>query len=495
MLNNLPKGSSECFRTAIRCGESFPPSCPYFKTIAEEAILNSLREISPKSYAPRFFLIVARQGTGKSALATHLYDNILNNLSNVIPVLLCGREDLATSLSTIQRELESKLSFSLSKWLEIHKNIRKTINKDLETLSLILELSDLMPFIIIDEAHMIKNLDALMSQVRSLESSMKLAGVMLLFQDLSEEQERKIYFQLQERGGSRFIWERLTTRELIPSGEELSKIEEWAAFIFNDKIASKVYTEIASTYGFRPANHFGLAYIEPKGKGELNKVSAAVVKALSEKYKVPKEQPIRTSSIAGARADLLFGNNIYFDVKVCSDAQSLKKAIEEDRAKGINPIYIVVGNCNVPGLGVKAIPVMTNVDSVAYAIKVTAYSIGIEEDILYKLVGNVIAENIDLELIGIQQPPEEELITTWATELCEETGKEGIPRSEFIKKRQAKQLASILGIPLSKADDATKLVQELQRRRLPFRFTLIGNKRVKCERAMLAPSLLDKALG
>lgn len=471
---------TKCFRTAIRCGEPFPPDCPYFKTIAEETIFNSLEKLDPKTYAPRIFIIVARQGTGKSALATYLYDNILKKLNNIIPVLICGREDLA---SIFVQEITSKLNYTLSRWLEYHKNVRKSIDKDLDTLSIIMDICDLMPFIIIDEAHLVNNLDGLMSKIRSLESSLKLAGVMLLFQDLNEEQEKRILFQLHERGGSRFVWMKLSTNDLIPVGEEVERIYKWVKSIIIDEIASRTYTEIASTFGFRAANHFALAFIEPKGGGNLSKMSAAVVDVLASKYNVPKEVVTDTSSHR-VRADIYI-SGIPIDVKICSDTQSLKRAIEDDKKKGYMPVYVVVGNCDTSGLGVKAISIPTDAPSLAYAIEIAAYNIGINAEVLFRKLGEVIAEYVDFSSLGVQKPRQEELIVKLASELCEEIGEEGVTRSDLIRKSHAKKLASIFSIPLSKADDVSKFLQELQRRQLPFRFISVGRK-VKCIKQQVA---------
>jgi len=413
---------------------------------------------------------------------------ILKELPHVLPVLICGRKDLLfldENRDIFKEEIVDKLNYSLSKWIEIHRNTRRSIRENLKGLSTILLVGNLMPFIIIDEAHLIGDIGELMERLRSFESDLKFAGVMLLFQDLSQEQREKINSAIHGRGGSRFRLRELSTKDFLPAGDELEKIEQWVFSILKDKVAAKVYTRIAADFGFRAANMFGHVYVNPVGRGDLKKVSAAIVRALSEKYKLPAERHISTDS-STARADLYLGDNRYLDVKVCTDTQSLIRAIKEDKAKGFNPIYIVVGNCDVPAQEAKAYQVRANIDPIARAVGAVAINIGVNEDELYGLLGKIIAESIDFEKIGLQKPSQEELIIKWATDLCKEIRKsrEGLTFSQLIKKPLAKSLATTLGITLSRADDALKLIQELQSYhqcyRLPFRFSRYG-RRVKCE--------------
>jgi hypothetical protein len=253
VLRLLRRMRPDCFKTSIRCGvETLPPECRRFSTLAEQAVLGALEQS-----IPTLFILTAGQGMGKSFLAMRLYERMIDERRDVLPAILCGSEKLV-------REFERELFWSLSKALyDFLMKTRKTRRKledagvtELKQLSFALEVAGLKTFLIIDEAHLVPNLDKLMDKIRELEDELQYAGVLLMFQDLNEEQKKMIEQMLIGRGGTKFTREELTEHHLLPTGDQVKEIREWAEEALGDAVAAAVYAKLAEVYGFRAANHF-----------------------------------------------------------------------------------------------------------------------------------------------------------------------------------------------------------------------------------------------
>jgi hypothetical protein len=463
----------DCFKTFVRCGvEALPPDCKRFSTLAEQAILGSLDQNTPT-----LFILTARQGVGKSFLAATLYEKMINERRDVLPAVLCGGEKLTRDF---ERVVFLSLSRALYDFLVKTQMTRRRPEDagitDLRQLSFVLEMARLKVFLIIDEAHLVPDLDRLMDKIRELEGELQYAGILLMFQDLDVKQKEKIKDVLVGRGGTRFAWGgELTERDLLPAGDHVKDIRNWAEKALGDAVAAAVYAKLAEVYGFRAANHFAQHFRSPKpSSGDERELSAALVRALAKRYGLPTEVAVE----GGCRADLIAGKHAV-DVKICSDPNSLKKAVEDDVKKNCNVKYIVVGRCRtaVPPEKLAAV-VETDAASLAYATRMAAGSMNISS--IIDKAAEALAELIDLSALGAEEHKlDVEKITLLLEELCRLLGPQGEARYKLVNNRYMKPIAATLGIELRTADDVNKVVQQLQKMELPYYLRLDG-ARVRC---------------
>jgi hypothetical protein len=296
-----------------------------------------------------------------------------------------------------------------------------------------------------------------------------------MFQDLGAEQKERIKDMLMGRGGTRFAWAELTEDDLLPRGDQVKEIRDWAKEMLGDAVAATVYARLAEVYGFRAANHFAQHFRSPRpASGDEIELSAALVRALAKRYNVPAEVAVE----GRCRADLIVGRHA-LDVKICSDPNSLKRAVEDDARRGCDVKYVVVGRCRaaVPPERLVAV-VETDAASLAYAIRMAAGSMGIST--IVDKAAEALAELIDLSALGaVEQGPDVEKIKTLLEELCRSLDAQGEVRSRVMKNNYMRSIAATLGIELQKADDVNKVVQHLQKMELPYYIQLAGS-RVKC---------------
>jgi hypothetical protein len=464
--------SEKCFKLTIRCGvEALDPECPYFETLAEQAIMNAVKVSSSSKGAPRLFLLVAQQGTGKSALAERLYGRIMREADGVLPLVLCGKEDLSRQ-DFLEKELENAIQKALYEWVKLHRGVEKLpSNCDIRSLiqfSYVMEVAGLRLFLIVDEARLIggaSNVGKFLEGLRVLEDKFAFAGLLLMFQDLTSEEHELLLRQISGRGGSRWLWDGdvLTHQDLLPQGEEIDRVRKWAAQILGDAVAAAVYSRISAELGFRAANIFALTFLRPSGKVSLTELHNSIVKALSEKYRLPREQ-----AVGGCRADLVIGS-VPADVKLCTDTDSFIKAFEEDRRKGCNFEYIVIGHLNedlLPDDARRAIrvPLRVDVQAIASGLTAVSASMHLSSDTVFTIAAGAIADLIDLRDLGVTGEVSRESLLPLLEELCTEIEHRGgkVSRTELVRLRNAKSLAARLGISLARADDANRLVQRVQ---------------------------------
>ncbi len=157
------------------------------------------------------------------------------------------------------------------------------------------------------------------------------------------------------------------------------------------------------------------------------------------------------------------------DVKLCTDTDSFIKAFEEDRRKGCNFEYIVIGHLNedlLPDDARRAIRVSLRVDIQAIASGLTAVSASmhLSSDTVFTIAAGAIADLIDLRDLGVTGEVSRESLLPLLEELCTEIEHRGgkVSRTELVRLRNAKSLAARLGISLARADDANRLVQRVQ---------------------------------
>jgi hypothetical protein len=463
----------DCFKTFVRCGvEAVPPDCRRFSTLAEQAVLGALGQNTPT-----LFILTARQGVGKSFLAATLYEKIISERQDVLPAVLCGSEKLT-------REFERAIFLSLSRALyDFLVKTRMTRRRpedagitDLRQLSFVLEMARLKVFLIVDEAHLVPDLDRLMDKIRELEGELQYAGILFMFQDLDANQKEKIKDVLMGRGGTRFEWGELTEHELLPTGDQVKEIRKWAEEMLGDAVAATVYAKLAEVYGFRAANHFAQHFRSPKpASGDERELSAALVRALAKKYSLPTEVAVE----GRCRADLMTGRHAV-DVKICSDLNSLKRAVEDDAKRKCDVKYVVVGRCRsaVPQEKLVAV-VETDVASLAYAVRMAAGSMHMST--IIDKAAEALAELIDLSALGVIGQRSEEKVKSLLEELCLSLGQQSEARSKLLSNKYMRAIAATLGIELQKADDVNKVVQQIQKMELPYYLRLAGS-RVKCVR-------------
>jgi hypothetical protein len=475
VLRLLRRMRPDCFKTSIRCGvEALPPECRRFSTLAEQAVLGALEQS-----IPTLFILTAGQGMGKSFLAMRLYERMIDERRDVLPAILCGSEKLV-------REFERELFWSLSKALyDFLMKTRKTRRKpedagvtELKQLSFALEVAGLKTFLIIDEAHLVPNLDKLMDKIRELEDELQYAGVLLMFQDLNEEEKRKVKELLLGRGGTRFAWEELTEHHLLPTGDQVKEIREWAEEALGDAVAAAVYAKLAEVYGFRAANHFAQHFRSPKpASGDERELSAALVRALAKRYGLPTEVTVK----GRCRADLMVGKHAV-DVKICSDPNSLKRAVEDDVKKNCDVKYVVVGRCRAAVSQERLVAIVeTDAASLAYAARMAARSM--DMPFIVDTVAEALAELIDLSALGAkEQRPDEEKVKSLLEQLCLSLGQQSVARYKLVRNRYMQVIAATLGIELQRADDVDKVVQRVQKMELPYYLRLVGTTYVKCVR-------------
>ncbi len=462
----------DCFKTFVRCGvEALPPGCRRFSTLAEQAIMGALDQ-----NVPTLFILTARQGVGKSFLAATLYEKIINERRDVLPAVLCGGEKLTRDF---ERVVFLSLSRALYDFLVKTQMTRRRPEDagitDLRQLSFVLEVARLKVFLIVDEAHLVPDLDRLMDKIRELEGELQYAGILLMFQDLDAKQKEGIKDALVGRGGTRFAWGgELTERDLLPTGDQIKEIRKWAEEALGDAVAAAVYAKLAEVYGFRAANHFAQHFRSPKpASGDERELSAALVRALAKKYSLPTEVAVE----GRCRADLIVGKHAV-DVKICSDPNSLKKAVEEDVRKNCNVKYVVVGRCRaaVPPERLAAV-VETDAASLAYAARMAAGSMNIST--ITDTAAEALAELIDLSGLGVEEHRAEEKIKSLLEELCRSLGTIGETRSKVKDNKYMRAIAATLGIELQRADDVNKVVQQIQKMELPY-YLRLASGRVKC---------------
>jgi hypothetical protein len=463
----------DCFKTFVRCGvEALPHECPRFSTLAEQAVLGALSQGVPK-----LFVLTAKQGVGKSFLAVRLYEELTGKELGVLPAVLCGSEKL---LRSFEHELFSALSRALTDFLLKVRGVRRRPEDagvtELKQLSFVLETAGLKVFLIVDEAHLVPNLDEFMNKIRELERELQYAGIILMFQDLSEEEKRRIKDILMGRGGTRFEWGELTEHELLPTGDQVKKIREWAEEALRDVAAAAVYAKLAETYGFRAANHFARHFRSPKPvSGDERELSVALVRALAKRYGLLTEVAVERR----CRADLIVGKHAV-DVKICSDPNSLKKAVEDDVKKKCNVKYIIVGRCKstIPQEKLVA-TVETDAASLAYAVRMAAGNMNISS--IIDKAAEALAELIDLSALGVEeQRPDEEKVKSLLEQLCLSLGQQGETRSKLKDNRIMRAIAATLGIELRRAEDVNKVVQQIQKMNLPYYLWLVDRYHVKC---------------
>jgi hypothetical protein len=462
----------DCFKTFVRCGvDTLPSTCKHFATLAEQSIFGALGQDPPKLY-----ILTARQGVGKSFLAVRLYEEVLDKRRDVLPAVLCGGEKL---LRNFEHELYLALSKAFTDFMLKTRGVRRRPEDagvtELRQLSFVLEAAGLKTFLMVDEAHLVPDLGRLMDKIRELEGELQYAGVLLMFQDLGEEEYRRIVEALIGRGGTRFEWIPLTERDLLPTGDQVKEIRKWAEQALGDVAAAAVYAKLAEAYGFRAANHFAQHFRSPKpSSGDERELSAALVRALAKRYGLPTEVAVG----GRCRADLIAGRQAV-DVKICSDPNSLKKAVEDDAKRGCNVKYVVVGRCRtaVPPERLAAV-LETDAASLAYATRMAAGSMNISS--ITDKAAEALAELIDLSALGAEEhKPDVEKIKPLLEELCRLLGPQGEARSRLVNNRYMKPIAATLGIELRVAEDVNKVVQQLQKMELPYYLQLDG-ARVKC---------------
>lgn len=462
----------DCFKTFVRCGvEALPPDCRRFSTLAEQAVLGALEQA-----VPTLFILTARQGVGKSFLAATLYERVISERRDVLPAVLCGGEKL---LRSFEHELYLALSKAFTDFMLKTRGVRRRPEDagiaELRQLSFVLEAAGLKTFLIVDEAHLVPDLDKLMDKIRELEKELQYAGILLMFQDLDARQKEKIKDMLIGRGGTRFSWGgELTEHDLLPAGDQVKEIREWAEKALGDAVAAAVYAKLAEVYGFRAANHFAQHFRSPKpAGGDERELSAALVRALAKRYGLPAEVAVE----GRCRADLIVGRHAV-DVKICSDPSSLKKAVEDDVKRNCDVKYVVVGRCKsaVPREKLAA-AVETDAASLAYAVRMAAGSMDISA--ITDKAAEALAELIDLSALGIEEHRPEEKIKSLLEELCRSLDAQGEVRSRVKNNKYMRAIAATLGIELREADDVNKVVQQLQKMELPYYLRLAG-ARVKC---------------
>jgi len=472
VLRVLRRMRPDCFKTSVRCGvEALPPECRRFSTLAEQAVLGALEQA-----VPTLFILTARQGVGKSFLAMRLYERLTEEGRGVLPAVLCGSEKLTRDF---EQELFVSLSRAFSDFLVKARGVKRRPEDagltSLRHLSFVLEVAGLKTFLIIDEAHLVPDLGKLMDKIRELEDELQYAGVLLMFQDLDVEQKKKIEQMLIGRGGTRFTREELTEHHLLPTGDQVKEIREWAEIALGDAAAAAVYAKLAEVYGFRAANHFAQHFRSPKpASGDERELSAALVRALAKRYGLPTEVVVE----GRCRADLIVGKQAV-DVKICSDPNSLKRAVEDDAKRKCDVKYVVVGRCKsaVPQEKLVAV-VETDAASLAYAAKTAERNMYMSS--ILNTVAEALAELIDLSALGVEEHrPDVEKIKSLLEELCHSLGQQGETRSKLISNRYMRIIAATLGIELQRADDVNKVVQHVQKMELPYYLRLVG-ARVKC---------------
>ncbi len=464
----------DCFKTFVRCGvEALPPDCRRFSTLAEQAILGALDQNTPT-----LFILTAKQGVGKSFLAATLYEKIINERRDVLPAVLCGGEKLTRDF---ERIVFLSLSRALYDFLVKTQMTRRRPEDagitDFKQLTFVLEVARLKAFLIVDEAHLVPDLDRLMDKIRELEGELQYAGILLMFQDLDEKQKEKIRDVLVGRGGTRFAWGgELTERDLLPTGDQVKEIRKWAEEALGDAVAAAVYAKLAEVYGFRAANHFAQHFRSPKpASGDEKELSAALVRALAKKYNLPTEVAVE----GRCRADLIAGRHAV-DVKICSDPNSLKRAVEDDTKRKCDVKYVVVGRCKSAVPQEKLVATLeADAASLAYAVRMAAGSMSISA--IVDTAAEALAELIDLSGLGVEERRAEEKIKSLLEELCRSLGTIGETRSKVKEDRYMRAIAATLGIELQKADDVNKVVQQIQKMELPYYLRLDG-ARVKCVR-------------
>jgi len=471
-LRLLRRMRPDCFKTSVRCGvEALPPDCRRFSTLAEQAVLGALEQA-----VPTLFILTARQGVGKSFLAMRLYERLIDERRDVLPAILCGGEKLARDF---ERELFLSLSKALYDFLVKARRARRRPEDagvtELRQLSFVLEVAGLKTFLIIDEAHLVPDLGKLMDKIRELEEELQYAGVLLMFQDLDVEQKKRVELMLIGRGGTRFKWGELTEQDLLPTGDQVKEIREWAEGALGDAAAAAVYAKLAEVYGFRAANHFAQHFRSPKpASGDERELSAALVKALAKRYSLPAE----VAAEGRCRADLVAGGQAV-DVKICSDPNSLKRAVEDDVKKKCGVKYVVVGRCRtaVPQDRLVAV-VETDAASLAYAARMAAGSMHMPS--IVDAVAEALAELIDLSALGAKWlSPDAEKVKSLLEQLCLSLGPQGEVRSRLVHDRYMRAIAATLGIELQKAADVNKVVQHVQKMELPY-YLRLAESRVKC---------------
>ncbi len=462
----------DCFKTFVRCGvETLPPDCRRFSTLAEQAILGVLDQNTPT-----LFILTARQGVGKSFLAATLYEKIINERRDVLPAVLCGSEKL---IRDFERVIFLSLSRTIYDFLVKTQMTRRRPEDagitDLRQLSFVLEVARLKVFLIVDEAHLVPDLDRLMDKIRELEGELQYAGILLMFQDLDAKQKEKIKDMLVGRGGTRFAWGgELTERDLLPTGDQVKEIRKWTEEMLGDAVAAAVYAKLAEVYGFRAANHFAQHFRSPKpSSGDERELSAALVRALAKRYGLPTEVAVE----GRCRADLIVGRHAV-DVKICSDPSSLKRAVEDDVKRKCGLKYVVVGRCKSAVPHEKLVAILeTDVASLAYAVRMAAGSMHISA--IADTAAEALAELIDLSVLGIEKYRAEEKIKSLLEELCRSLGPQGEARYKLKEDRYMRAIAATLGIELQRADDVNKVVQQIQKMELPY-YLRLASGRVKC---------------
>ena len=464
----------DCFKTFVRCGVEAlpPPECRRFSTLAEQAVLGALEQS-----VPHLFILTARQGVGKSFLATHLYEKLTGEGRGVLPAVLCGGERL---LRDFEHMLFLALSRAFTDYLLKMRRVRRRPEdaglSELRQLSYVLEAAGLKVLLIVDEAHLVPDLGKLMDKIRELEGELQYAGILLIFQDLSEEEKKRLKDQLLGRGGTRFELSELTEHDLLPTGNQVKEIREWAEKALGDAAAAAVYTKLAEAYGFRAANHFAQHFRNPRpAGGDERELSAALVRALAKRYSLPTEVAVE----GRCRADLIVGKQAV-DVKICGDPNSLKRAVEDDVKRNCNVKYVVVGRCRtaVPREKLASV-VETDAASLAYAVRMTAGNMGISS--ITDKAAEALAELIELSALGAEeQRPDEEKIKSLLEQLCLSLGQQGETRSKLKDNRTMRAIAATLGIELLSAEDVNKVVQQIQKMNLPYNLWLAERSRVKC---------------
>ncbi len=463
----------DCFKTSVRCGvETLPPDCKRFSTLAEQAVLGALEQ-----GIPTLFILTARQGVGKSFLAVRLYERLIDEGRDILPAILCGSEKLTRDF---ERTVFSSLSRALYDFLVKARRARRRPEDagvtELRQLSFVLEVAGLKTFLIIDEAHLVPDLGKLMDKIRELEEELQYAGVLLMFQDMNEEEKKKVEETLIGRGGTRFSSITLSEHHLLPTGDQIKDIRDWAEKALGDAVAAAVYAKLTEVYGFRAANHFAQHFRNPKpASGDEKELSAAVVKALAKRYGLPHEV-----AEGRCRADLVAGGQAV-DVKICSDPNSLKRAVEDDVKRGCDAKYVVVGRCRaaIPQERLAAV-VETDAASLAYAARMAAVNMGISS--IIDKAAEALAELVDLSALGAEeQRPDVEKVKSLLEQLCLSLSSQSETRTKLKNNRYMRTIAATLGIELQSAEDVDKIVQQIQKMELPY-YLRLADKRVKCVR-------------
>lgn len=462
---------TKCFSIATKCGVAVIEGCPIFKTQAEEAIVNALKEDG----IPPLFLLAAPQGTGKSTLGIRLYHRLIDENIGVLPVVLCGKANLHHEL---ENELTNAISKALYEWMKKHREIDELPSafgiSTLKSLSYVLRAAGLRLFVILDEAHLVVDIGRLAERLREFEPYFKYAGLLLLFQDLTDEEKTRIRDMIIGRGGSRFSWEVLDAKYLLPSGEVLDEVEEWAERELEDGAAARIYRRLAALYGFRAANYFADKFLKPPvvKSPNLPQLHNALVRALAKKYGALVEV-----STGRCRADLM-KNGVAVDVKLCTGPQSFETEVKKDREKDCNFKYVAVGNCEGD------VKLQTDIRSIALGIETVALNMGANVVDVYNLAAEALAELIDLsKIFGAPEVagPSLEKVAYLVEWLCKEVGQEGKTRSYVKERPYTRQLAAMFGLELKSAEDVSRLVQKLQEiKGLKYRIGLKRSSYVFC---------------